>query len=390
MTKQLGLLLAISLASLSSVTAEAEPSVFDGYNIVNPANNDPSTAAGQANIMKAASGNASADGIAAGMYNTNTKQIEYTDQQAAVDSRKNGAATAGKSAGTGSAVHAAVGAAMAATATPMLASPIASVRAAGAALMAKAILEFAQSGADSGVKDKNNAQKDLLTQTAGQDQQAKGETKPSLPAEAQKILSERGVNPDDFAQKVESGELNSTEDVLRAMGDTGEYSADDLAQGEAMANAETAKAFADAHPIEPTMDKLGYDESNATASSGGGGVVGGRGATSDLDKLLSEAAGNPGGAEHTWAANNTSASKGKGEGAAGAVLAGVNVSPADLLNSLLGKAGAGPLSPAMSDLMNRLGIAPARKKQNIFHIARRNYRSWGKWRAKILRLVAAH
>jgi hypothetical protein len=337
-------------------------------------------------------GNTMADGMANDMVQHDTSSIQYTDGQAAVDSRKNAAGTAGDSAGTAAGVHAATGGIMMGTAIPMLASPIAAVRAAGAALMAKAILEFAQSAADKKNQGTNNAQRDLLTQQAGQDQQAKPDQSTAQDGlknskELEKELEKRGINPDDFMKQAESGQLNDTDSVLKALGEN--ISAEDIAKGDQMAMQETENIFnGQIGELSPST-RLGYDESGA---SGGGGVVGGggRGATGDLEKALAKKDGDLG-PHNNFAPNVTKADLGNKNkpGAEGKPMLAMGADAMkDLLAQMLG--GNAAKAQNLNLLLEAYGIQRGnpRVKMHIFQIARRNYRGWGKWRAGLRRRFA--
>lgn len=369
--------------------ARGETANFDPFSSTPIVSNPNASGPNNVQPLNGGSGNSMADGIASTMLTNDTSDIQYSDQAAADNSRKNAAATAGSSSGKGQGLHAAIGSSMIATAIPMLASPIAAVRAAGAALMGMGITELAQSGADGGVKDKNNAQRDLLTEKANQDgKQATPSTAQQVAnnPELNKMLSDKGVNPEDFANKAANGELNNPEDMLKAVGDTGEYSADDLAKGAEMAQSEMNNIFRENDPIQT---KLGYDENNPiTAANGSGRGITGKGDDS-LDKALNDAGKASGtGSAQNWAKNNTKPggdAGGKGDSSAAD-------SAKNLLASLLGggEGAAGIASQLAFVALQKIGIIKIRGKGNIFQIAHRSYRSWGKWRKKFLRLAATN
>jgi len=310
--------------------------------------------------------------------------VNFTDKEGQENDRRREFEAARDRANSGNAVAIATGAALTATAIPMLASPIAAVRAAGAALMVKAGLEFAQAGADRRVANQNNDSANLLKQKANQEsRQATAENSSKQIAEKvhspelERVLSQRGVNPEDFVQRLSNGEFTSTTDVLKAVGDNGEYSADDLAKGEALADKEMTGVVAEK---EAEMKRLGYDESNPTVTTSGAvtkisseGVKDANG-SEGLKEALSQSGASPALPDKNFAPNLTEPFGGKSS---------PNENGRGLLDMLAALHGLNPDNKALlpwKAALEAVGITKPIAKQNIFQIAHRNFRGFGKWR----------
>jgi len=367
------LTLSLTLFGLWSLQAYAETNAFDGQTITN--------GQGGGATIDLGGGSGLANSIASPIINSyDPNSVNYTDQEAADNSRKNAAGTAGKSSGTGQAAHAAIGGTMIGIGSPMMASIDPIVRAAGIDLVTKGIIELAQSGADAATKDKNNAQRDLLAQNANQGgTQAKGNEIAKAVAgnaELNKLLSDKGINPEAFANSVQSGELQDPASITQALGGSPELSSEQAEQAAAMASSQMGQVF-----DEAVREKMGYDETNAvTDGTNTRGFSGGSGAESGLDKSGKGLALGEYIPSGNFAANHTAPGDGgnKNGPTAGAF------DPKGFLGSIFGadgdmKSGA----DAAQKALELLGIRkPTKKGRMIFQEASYQYRGWGKWSRK--------
>lgn len=355
--------------------AEAEPGTnpFGNFEVGGGNANGP--------VIDLGGGSGLANSIASPIINSyDPNSVNYTEGEAADNSRKNAAATAGKSAGTGQAVHAAIGGTMIGIGTPMSMSIEPVTKAAGLDLIAKGIIELAQSGADSGVKDKNNDQRDLLTQKANQEgRQATNSAVQNAIAgnpDLAKVLSDRGINPENFGKSVDSGELNSPSSIMQALGGN-EFTPEQMEAASQIAESKMGEVFDGAAAADPNLQKLGYDETNGSSFARS---ASGSGLDSNLDRKLGGTGGEyiPTG---NFAANHTSPTDAGNKNAP-------SVAATDFKGILAGILGAdGNVKPgAEQQALDLLGIRKVKKGgRNIFQEARYHYRGWGKWRRKSLK-----
>ncbi len=312
------------------------------------------------------------------------QQIQTDPAKLAAQDRRNQAGESADKAGTGAGAHAGIGAALLAAGIPMAASIIPAVHAAGIALIIKAGMEFAQAGADRGVQDQNMGQDNLIAQQADQggQQLTSSNAQVAIPAppELEKMLADRGINSDDFMQKLTSGKLNSAELLKDALGETQTLSPEDQAKGDRMADAEFNKMFTP----ESIQNRLGYDERNATSSAKsdalgmGGGVFGSsadKGGVLSADARLAEAQkGTRSGSDGTdgYPANVTQPVDGAdGKESSGNVLG-------MLLG--LGEDAAERVPELLKAALEKIGILKPSKQKTIFQVASQNYLSFSKWR----------
>lgn len=322
------------------------------------------------------------------------------------ENQSNNGKTAAIVAGTG----------MVAAAIPLLASIIPAEVAAGADLMAKAGLEFAQAAADSKAAKENKAQKDLLKAQANQNgEEAKGDQASggssgsdnhtsdaqqalSSNPQLQNFLASRGINSDDFINKLASGQIRDPQAALSAVGNTTDISPEAQAQGASIAQASA--------PPEPKgnseqMRILNDDSAKprdlasagAGAGDGGGSAGGGAAGTSKAGQPSGgDAAGAGGLAAATTPARLAAllgASHGGDARAAGARTASAgDGGDSDMMSALMRMMGLGGNDGAsaaakravVAEQLARMGIIRLNPKQNIFQLAHRNYRSFQKWR----------
>lgn len=270
-----------------------------------------------------------------------------------------------------------LGAALTAAAIPMLASPIAAVRAAGAALLAKAGLSFAQAAADKRVANLNGNEKNRLSTSEGQiGRNFKG--KPALDPALEKMLSDRGVNPDEFEKQLSSGKLSDADDVLRAISEPSEFSQEDLAQGEAIADQKVSELVGEL-PESPEGDALPANERVQFASDGplsaNAHFVG---SAYGHSEKLGEASDNVSStAVRTRSSPGSGASTSSEEQNAASSFA-INPNLLRMFKSDSDETQAGITNEALRNL----GIAKARRLDSIFRMASRAYQSFGKWRSR--------
>lgn len=316
------------------------------------------------------------------------------------------AGDAQRQANAGKAAAIATGVGLVATATPMLASIIPSVRAAGAVLMAKAGLEFAQAAASGGVANQNGDQKKLLKADDGQSGSQNGETEKGsaskdggASAEAAKqlqnnpqlqdLLSKQGVNSDDFINRLASGEITNPEQVLSSAGSE-PVSSGDIA---AASNANFINGNPEPNGIRDTTRVVNDDNAKLPATDGAkdgaGAGLAGIGGAGGVGAGLPGAAGGLSGTKLGDLAAAAGAGKGGPVDSArkalqDALAAAGGLDGSGLLGGISGlftTSGAGGARRAMTtDELLRVGIVKLAPKQNIFMLAHRNYRAFHKWR----------
>jgi hypothetical protein len=314
---------------------------------------------------------------------------------------------------TGAAIAGITGAALAARAVPLLLSPFPWDKVAGADLMAKAGLEFAQAAADKSSAGKNDDQNKLLRQNydegAGAITGGGGSGSSSKPSfnspELNNFLAERGINPDEFNAALNSGVLTNSGDIMKALGqDTSEISEEDMARANGLSADAMNGVFAGIASSTGMKESLSGvtlsmneknnggpgGSSNGDSSSGGSGETsssdGGVGAsgmsTSSSDSGANGTAnGSGGGASSTSRNGETVAVNPSGE-------AGIMSAASDFFGGLLAGHSRAPASVASKSKgyfpseaqLRGLGITK-KGRGNIFQIASTNYRSFGRWRA---------
>jgi hypothetical protein len=291
-------------------------------------------------------------------------------------------------AGVGAAI--AAGVSLTAAGTPMLASPIAAVRARGAALLAKAGLEFAQAAATAGVNQQNRKAADAVnknsdgptgSQLSGPSPEdvKKAAAEQVNSPELQKALGEAGINSDDFVNKLVNGEMATPDAVLAAAG-----SSTDGITPEMLAAGTVTSSDTNGREAPP---RIGFDDSPggkpAAPGAGGGndrGLVAGQGGQKDgegaagaspLD-LLSQA--------QSMASRAMELARQSGTDKI------LGLSESDLVGKYMAalmKQNGSKQAFAAADLrLMELGIKRLRPKQNIFHVARKSYRDYGRWRSR--------
>jgi hypothetical protein len=267
--------------------------------------------------------------------------------------------------------------------------------AAGVDLVAKGGLELGQAGADSDVAKKNNGQKNLLTNATQEDSggtQLNVSGKPATNPNLAKILSDHGVNPEDFTSRLDAGQL-SAQDIAQAVG--ADLTPEQLAQGQNIANDQAGSILGkpepngnEEHP-RVTLDENSGARTDASANGNGGNVFGNFASGGTI------AGGTTSGSVPGWAGLSAGvggqggglASRSNKNGLAEGV--GGTASMQEMMKRLFGGtttavAQSGNIAyNAAKWSLRRLGIQIRNPHENIFQRAHRDYRLFNKWRRTI-------
>jgi hypothetical protein len=318
----------------------------------------------------------------ASLVNTSTPQNNPGDGD---NSREFLLGDAAAQSGLGSSTATTTGIALVSTAIPMLASPIPGVRAAGATLMGEAGMEFAQAGADKGAQNQNSSGQQFLNNASGDTATdstggASNAASSILTPQLQQLLNERGIDATGFAEQLTSGSLTNPSDVLKAVGDNTNYTADDLAQGAQIAQQQQIGATSGS--TSSTPNAITYNPSAPTIG-GSGGIPGGAGGNNsglaNSKDPLSDSDSAPNAASATAASGTSLAAISNMQG----TLAKQNsFLGSAFLSKLLGTQAADAASRLAANIlgMKKLGVQKAIAGQNIFQLARHNYHSFEMWR----------
>jgi len=323
-----------------------------------------------------------AEGLSKNLVNTNL--INDNSANNATNGREYKAGDAKRQGNAGMAAAIATGSGLVATAIPMLASIDPIVRAAGADLMGKAGLSFAQAAATAGTRNKNSDQKQRLTEDDGQKGKQGAASGPSGSdvqsqvaqqlgenQQLNQLLARQGVNPEDFINRLAGGELTTPEAVIAASG-SAPVSSEDLA-------AAAASGYAGG------PEKLGQPLNPRIATDDAAGVAlrpdqipGGRGGAGSAKDEKATASFEPVGRVPAGEAKSVDDLRGAVAAANG--LQSGWLDPASLLALMGAKGSAQGLSALALQHLVSLGILKTNPKQTIFQLAHRNYRSFEKWR----------
>lgn len=350
-------------------------------------------------------GNGLSDGITASTVQNkdNVKENKQNDS----NGREYKAGDAQKQGNTGAGAAIATGAALIGAAIPLLLSLEPIEVAAGADLMAKAGLEFGQAGADAGSASDNKAQKDLLT-----NKNAAGETgaqttgaptgKSINSPQLDKLLADRGINADDFKNKLASGQMTNPQDILSNMGDTTPISPDDVAAGADLANSQMGNVFQNAGDTKGNSESAavafnekgdgGSAQSNSSDSGGGGGGSFSSSISSEdkglglssADAIKESVLGLRGGKSASSGGGKSGSTHSAAAAGAGGGFAGFDAGA--FVKNMFGSAAAatkGATEGLVRLGLESMGISVTPAKQNIFQLARRNFFSFGKWRKSV-------
>ena len=362
-------------------------------------------------------GNGAADAIAdritaqAGQPEDFTRDNDTRGREQKANQSRNGA-------NTGAIVAAIAGAALVVEAVPKIASGIPWEVAVGSALMAKAGLEFAQSAASAKTGAANGDQYSRLTLTydesrSGANAQGPAQIQDQVAqtlaqnAELQNVLAQRGVDANQFAQQLASGQLQSTDAVLSAMKNDVAIDAATRAQAEAVAMAQTTQAVGDAMNKVQLQENAQPSGTASAAATGAPGATGGGSAAANT-AVVAMAGRGPGAGTGKYDRPAESAAGGEGKrnpatltpekGAAAAKQAATNAGVGagglgeledELLQQLMSSFGGAPkkreetaVSDKERDPLLALGVRRSVGNMTLFQLAHRNYRSFREWRTK--------
>ncbi|MCB0406263.1 MAG: hypothetical protein KDD51_15895 [Bdellovibrionales bacterium] len=306
--------------------------------------------------------------------NPNINNVDVSDKYGQAGSA--GSAQAGKIAAI------VTGAALLAAGIPKTASIIPSEVAAGYALIAKSALEFAQAAASGGAEAGNRSiensklrfNDDRPEAIASSIQNGRNNTANEIAnkinsPELNQLLTNRGINSEDFINQLASGQLTSAEDVARALGDNTNFSEEDLFKADQIASGASAKEM-ESLRIQVNED----NEESSTFGGGGRGLAGALGNGGTIDQgTLGEGRGPGAHGENALASSAGSADGSTGPG---------GLSLGNLLGRFgkVGKDALSALGNLTLDQLHRMGLVKLRNGMNIFQKAGRSYRSFGRWR----------
>lgn len=278
-----------------------------------------------------------------------------------------------------------LGAALTAAGIPMLASPIIPVKVAGAALLAKAGLAFSQAAADKRVAKLNGDEKNRLSTSedrTGPNFKSKEPGKvPALDPALEKMLSDRGVNPEEFEKQWSSGKLSDAGELSRAIGEQAEFSPEDLALGEVIADQKVSELVGEP-PESRAEDTLSTNERVKFASDGipmleniplAGNTKGNFEKLGEVssDNVASTAVRTKSSPQQSSGASTSSEQPNIGSSFA--------INP-NLLRMFKEDYETHP--GLTNEALRNLGIAKTRLGDGIFRMASRAYQGFGKWRSR--------
>jgi hypothetical protein len=277
-----------------------------------------------------------------------------------------------KTANQGAGAAAAAGAALTAVGVPMSLSPILPVQLAGIDLLIKAGLEFGQVAEDKASAANHGAQNALIRSEDNMQASAvneKAKVGDYLPQEFKDMLQQQGVDPNTFINQLNNNEFKSAQDALAALGKT-DISPADIAQGAALAEQETMKVLSTVHAA---LAGATVDENKNTSGVAASGAANGSN-PSIIDHL---------GNKTTIAAPNNK--KGNNPSVALQTATG-GTNARNLASNLFGQQ---PSQMAEVAQLRReqylnMGVQAPTLKQNIFQVARRQFRNFSKWQKEEL------
>jgi len=260
-----------------------------------------------------------------------------------------------------------------------------------AALHAMAALELSQSIVDAATSGQNEDQRAMLEKAEGSGSSYSGNESRTAnrfnngtseqgksvqinSPELDSYLQKQGVNVDDFKGKLATGEFKSVDDVLNAMGMSGKVSEYDLKQAERIAD-------------KTIRDSVNHNEQNSgryTSLTGNESVlnssslssVGGAGSVRDAGAGFSN--------ENTTIQTMSKEERLKsGQGEANGSNASIGGTMTDYLKKFTADNSSGLLGRKLTDYeiqLEKANVYPSTGRMQIFQIAHRNYREYGKWR----------
>lgn len=322
----------------------------------------------------------SAANIANDILAKNSTSYSYEGQERAENDRRNHAGRSQDDTNNGKALATAIGTALTAQGVPMVASGVPTLVAIGSALLSKAALEFAQAGADNGVANLNGDQRNILKADSGQNGKAYTANVAALETpELQKLLGDRGVNPQEFTQGITNGAFSTPEQVLAALKETN-VSSEDLSAAKASAEQQTAQIISEAAKGVPLVEQIDYDSSHQALISMVGGSVG-----TKVDGAVTAQTPKQ---EVSEGAKNLSRKTDSAETKLEAKMETKTQLSWKELFKMNSEIATAIEAKSISGFLESLGIhRPA--KQNIFQIAHRNYHGFAHWRKQVELVTAA-
>ncbi len=252
-------------------------------------------------------------------------------------------------------------------------------------LAALASLEFAQAAASAATANQNSGGRGTLLAEGGQTG-SQGNFDPNAIAEVlmtdenRRVLESQGINPERYLQSLTNGQLRTPEAVAAATGQP--YVPQEMTFGEGEVPTFQGYNFGPAEELGEAMrEELGTDDS--VIGTGGGG--GGDGATSGTITMGNPTQPAPAPGNHNgtslsvpWVAQGARGAAGTKKGlelAPDAARGLASYSSLTIGSKVSEEAG----MPSRSDLL-QIGVEKPRRGQNIFGVAKRNYRGFAKWR----------
>ncbi len=251
----------------------------------------------------------------------------------------------------------------------------------GAALAAMSALETAQAIATANTASDNDGQDKLLTTNEsinGVDSGAKGSSKSgssiNLPKEVENAIQRQGVNVDNFKDQLASGAFTRVDDVLNAMGYGGKVSEYDLKQAERAADKTIRETNNETQNNTTGRESITGNESAggiATGSSLGRGVNSANASEQNAAKgsLVIESL--------------SQVDKSRSHELTKEINMATGGTMSDFLKKFSGDNKQGLLERKLTEYemqLEKANVFPATGKGQIFQIAHRNYREFGKWR----------
>ncbi|MBI4404165.1 MAG: hypothetical protein HY537_08390 [Deltaproteobacteria bacterium] len=271
------------------------------------------------------------------------------------------------------------GIALMADGVPKTMSPLLPVQIEGWTEVAMAGLEFAQMAASGDHASRNKGQENLLrsdygqtgTQSTGNTNDTSDAIRKQFTPEFVDLLRSNGANPDRFARDLASGKLTDASSIANAMG--GDVPDEVLAQADANIHQATKTDFSS--PAAPMGNQtLGMNSSTMSGSTqGNGGQVAGASSAgqSQVNADGPSTSETPGTSSTVARADASSSDAMKNSHKLGAGM--------ESLFDAFGKA----FETNAQDIIGQLESAGVQVKppwENIFGMAHRHYRGFGKWR----------
>lgn len=253
----------------------------------------------------------------------------------------------------------------------------------GAALSAMSALETAQAIATANTATENDGQDKQITanESIGSNEgrssiRDRNNASPISP-ELESTLRKQGVNVEQFKDKMSSGAFTKVEDVIDAMGMSGKVTEYDIKQAERIADKTIRTANNQTENGSAGGGSLTGNESNGLSGSGTG-ITSRTGHTNNASR---------GGGIDGMSGNNvieiSKLDRSKASEGSGSIALATGGTMSDFMKKFADDNKQGILDRKLSDYeiqLERANIFPAVGRAQIFQIAHRNYREFGKWR----------